>query len=72
MNITLASLAVLALVIVGGLVAFGRRERKAGRDEISAKVTEKTVDILRKQDAAAAESSKTKDSLVDRFRKAGF
>jgi uncharacterized membrane protein len=59
------------LAIAGAWVAL-YRARKAGEDRISARVTEKTVDVLRKQDAAAAKSPKTKDGLVERLRKGGL
>lgn len=59
------------LAIAGAWVAL-YRARKAGEDRISARVTEKTVDILRAQDRAAAKSPKTKDELIDRLRRGGF
>jgi hypothetical protein len=48
------------------------RMRRAGEAAMSAKVSEKTADTLRRQDRAAAEAPKTKDELIDRLRKGGF
>lgn len=48
------------------------RMRRAGEDSMSAKVTEKTADVLRDMDKAGAEAAKTKDELIERLRKGGF
>jgi hypothetical protein len=72
MNLTLAGIGVVILAVIAGLWAWTRRIRKAGEDSVRAEVAIETVDVMKRQDKAAAEAPKTKDALVDRLRKGGF
>jgi hypothetical protein len=68
---------IYALLGFGGLVIaavwlLAYRMRRAGEAAMSAKVSEKTVEVLQAQDKAAAEAPKTKDELIDRLRRGGF
>lgn len=60
------------LLVVGVIAAAYIKGRGAGQDSMSAKVTEKTAEVLRQQDKAGAGAAKTKDELIDRLRKGGF
>lgn len=62
----------IILLLVGVIVAAYMRGRSAGADRITAKVAEKTADVLRKQDKAGAEGPRTEQDVVDRLRKGGF
>lgn len=62
----------IVLAVVGGLWLFGYRQRKAGEDSVRAETAIETVDVMKRQDKAAAEAPKTKDALVDRLQKGGF
>ena len=60
------------VLFIAALWVLVYRSRRAGEDSMSAKVTEKTAEVLQKQDAAAAGAAKTKDELIDRLRRGGF
>lgn len=70
MNPTLITIGVVILAIIAGLWAFGRRERRAGQDEVRADVAVEVVDTMKAQDKAAAEAKS--EAVVDRLRKGGF
>lgn len=61
---------VVVLAIIAGLWALGRRERKAGQDEVRAEVAVETVDTVKAQDKAGAEARG--EEVVDRLRRGGF
>lgn len=60
------------ILLIVGLWVFGYRLRKAGETAFSAKVAEKTSDILRKEEEAAAAAAKTDDALLQRLDEGKF
>lgn len=72
MNITLASLIVLALAVIAGLWMFGLRMRQAGESKVEAEVAKGTVDVLKRMDETGAKGPHTEEDVVDRLRRGGF
>lgn len=72
MNITLGVVAAVILAVIAAVWAFGRRERKAGQDEVRADVAVQTVDTVQKSAAAQANAPKSKSDVVDRLRGKGL
>lgn len=68
MNITLVSIAVLVLAVIGGLVAFGRRERKAGRDDERSDTQKEVIDGMAEVNAARVATADSSGERLKRMR----
>ena len=60
------------VLFIAALWVLVYRSRRAGEDSMAAAVTEKTAEVLAKQDKAGAEAAKTKDELIARMKAARF
>ncbi len=70
MNLTIAAIGIVILAVIAAVWAFGRRERKAGQDEVRADVAVEVVDQMKAQDKAAAEAKA--EPVTDTLRKGRF
>lgn len=61
----------IVLAVIGFVVWLYTRGKSAGETAISAKVAEKTTDILRDQAKAAADAPHNKTAVIDRLRNGG-
>jgi hypothetical protein len=68
MNITIGAIVLLGLAIIAGLWAFGRRERKAGQDQIKVQAQKEVIDEQQKVQAARVATADPGTGRADRLR----